>query len=90
MFVAACTDTSQGYPSAEQVLALEVIEKFGGECRVERTCGQLLGVDCESALDGPYYFVEKSDLKVISICGGYCMGRECTGCPPREWTCPLD
>jgi hypothetical protein len=65
---------------------IQVSNRFPG-CRFERECGALLGVDCESAVDGPYLYVQKSDLKVVATCGGACMSGSCTNCPPKEWTC---
>jgi hypothetical protein len=65
---------------------------FGQRCKLERTCGPLWGVDCASAVDGPYYFVRpRADrMERITVCGGACMGGRCTNCPPRDagWTCP--
>jgi hypothetical protein len=63
-------------------------QRFGPHCHLERTCGSLLGVDCNSASDGPYYYVRAGSLEVVSRCGGFCMGGRCTDCPPKEWTCP--
>lgn len=61
-------------------------KKYGLNCRVERICGDLVGIDCDSAVDGPYYYVDKKTGNIISKCGGYCMVG-CTNCPPKEWTC---
>ncbi|HEY2368040.1 MAG TPA: hypothetical protein VGH87_16695, partial [Polyangiaceae bacterium] len=30
---------------------------FGGRCNLERTCGPLWGIDCQAAVDGPYFYV---------------------------------
>ena len=56
-------------------------------CHIERTCGELVGVDCDSAIDGPYYYVNSKSNAIVGYCGGYCMGGDCTNCPPKEWTC---
>jgi hypothetical protein len=56
-------------------------------CKIERTCGDLIGLDCNSAADGGYYYIQKQTNKIVAKCGGYCDGRECTNCPPKEWTC---
>lgn len=65
--------------------------QFGDRCRLERTCGPLWGIDCEAAVDGPYYYVRpRADGWVrITVCGGACMGGRCTNCPPKNegWTC---
>jgi len=70
----------------DPVLIARVKQRFGEACRPERSCGGLLGVDCNAAVDGPYYYVEHADLKVVSTCGGACM-RGCTDCPPKAWAC---
>ncbi len=70
----------------DPALIARVKQRFGADCRPERSCGGLLGVDCQAAVDGPYYYVEQADLKVVSTCGGACQ-RGCTDCPPRAWTC---
>jgi hypothetical protein len=67
-------------------LSHRVSSRFPG-CRLERECGALLGVDCHSAVDGPYWYVRKADLTVVAACGGFCMEGQCTNCPPKEWTC---
>ena len=70
----------------DPALIARVKQRFGDSCRPERSCGGLLGVDCNAAVDGPYYYVEHADLKVVSTCGGACM-RGCTDCPPKAWAC---
>lgn len=80
----------RGDPAQTEVapeLAARIQEKFGERCRYERACGDLIGVDCESAVDGPYHYVRRDSLEVVSRCGGACrLG--CTDCPPKAWTCP--
>lgn len=61
-------------------------KKYGLNCRIERTCDELVGIDCDAAADGPYYYINKNTGDIISKCGGYCMS-ECTNCPPKEWKC---
>ena len=71
----------------DPALAARIKEKFGDRCSYERACGELVGVDCGAAVDGPYYYVTRKDLTTVSTCGGACrMG--CTDCPPKAWTCP--
>ena len=65
-----------------------VVKRFGKECRVERLCGKLVGVDCDAASDGPYYYVTKK-LKIVAKCGGFCMDGDCTNCPPKAWKCAV-
>jgi len=71
----------------DTTLAARITEKFGERCKHERSCGDLLGIDCQSATDGPYYYAQRSDLKTVATCGGACRGG-CTDCPPKAWTCP--
>jgi len=62
-------------------------------CSRDKTCGNLTGVDCGSAVDGPYYYVETITGRVVETCGGACMAGPdpdrglCVECPPRAWTC---
>ena len=74
-------------PAADPELDKRIKETFGERCKLVRECGDMLGIDCVSAADGPYYFVKKGSLEKISTCGGACMGGNCTNCPPEGWTC---
>ncbi len=53
---------------------------FGSRCRLERTCGPLWGIDCDAAVDGPYFYARPRADHVdrITTCGGACMGGRCT------------
>ena len=73
----------------DPALIARVKQRFGEVCRPERSCGGMLGVDCNATVDGPYYYVEQADLKVVSTCGGTCR-RGCTDCPPKAWTCAVN
>lgn len=77
-------------PDAERDESIK--KRFGQNCRLERTCGPLWGIDCQAAVDGPYEYVRvrKDRLEQITTCGGACMGGRCTNCPPKKegWTCP--
>jgi len=73
-------------PSSPELLA-KISTTFGERCRLKAACGDLLGIDCDSAADGPYYYVNATTLEKVSTCGGACMGGRCTNCPPKEWTC---
>lgn len=79
-----------GSPTAEASpeLAEKIKRTFGDNCRYERACNELIGVDCNAAVDGPYYYVRRDSLAVVSTCGGACM-RGCTDCPPPGWTCEV-
>jgi hypothetical protein len=68
-------------------MADKIRSAFGDGCRFERACGGLVGVDCNSAADGPYYYVREGSLEVVSTCGGACRAG-CTECPPKAWDCP--
>lgn len=61
--------------------------RFGEWCHLDRMCGGMWGIDCLSAVDGPYYYVVAGSLEVISKCGGYCFGQKCLDCPPLGWKC---
>ncbi len=65
----------------------QIHAKFGTMCRLERTCGALWGIDCDAAVDGPYYYVKAETLEKVADCGGFCRGGRCTNCPPKQWTC---
>jgi len=57
-------------------------------CRLERICGNIAGVDCKSAIDGPYDYFDMTDWRSVAQCGGRCRGGQCTNCPPKELKCP--
>ncbi|MCP3139995.1 hypothetical protein [Pyxidicoccus xibeiensis] len=69
------------------------LRELPGDCEVQATCGGLVGVDCDSAADGPYYYVEASSGRILEYCGGACMGGSspdsplCRNCPAIGWTC---
>ncbi len=55
-------------------------------CKFIQECGDVILVDCNSAADGPAYYINQKTLKLIATCGGACM-KGCTDCPPKEWAC---
>jgi hypothetical protein len=57
-----------------------------GGCKFLQACGELILIDCNSAADGPAYYIDPKAPKVVATCGGACMGG-CSGCPPPDWTC---
>ena len=73
-------------PNRDPGLPERISRRFG-ECRLERTCGELIGVDCQSASDGPYFYVNAKTLKTVASCGGNCMTGPCPDCPPPQWDC---
>lgn len=70
-------------------LAARVRDQFGERCQLERVCGDLAGINCDSEVDGPYDYVESDTLDLVSECGGACMGAPCSDCPPDDWTCKV-
>lgn len=58
--------------------------KYGSDCKIVRTCGDMMYVDCNAAADGPAYYLD-GNLDVIGTSGGLCMGGHCSGAP-KEWT----
>ena len=56
------------------------------KCKLAGECGALILVDCNSAADGPAYYLDQRASKLLATCGGACM-RGCTNCPPPEWSC---
>jgi hypothetical protein len=65
-----------------------VVPVIDGRCRLERVCGNFAGVDCDSAVDGPYVYYEMTGWTAVAHCGGHCMGGRCTNCPPAGFNCP--
>jgi hypothetical protein len=55
-------------------------------CQFLQSCGDLILVDCDSAADGPAYYLDRKAEKLLATCGGACM-RGCTDCPPKDWHC---
>lgn len=90
---ATATATSSAKPTPTSsvaqtpALAAKIKKQFGDHCRFERACGALWGIDCDAAVDGPYYYVKAETMEKVASCGGNCMGGRCTNCPPKEWTC---
>jgi hypothetical protein len=68
-----------------RLLARAGLAKVEG-CRVVQECGDLVLIDCNSAADGPAYYLDRKSANVLATCGGACM-RGCTDCPPKGWTC---
>ena len=63
--------------------SIQVKMKYGPECKIERSCNDMVYVDCGAAVDGPAYYLDK-DLEIIGTSGGLCM-QGCSGAP-EEWT----
>jgi hypothetical protein len=55
-------------------------------CKFIQECGDVILIDCNSAADGPAYYIDRRAARLLATCGGACM-RGCTGCPPKAWTC---
>jgi hypothetical protein len=58
----------------------------GMNCKWIQQCGELIYVDCNSAADGPAYYLNLASGQRLATCGGACMAG-CKNCPPKEWTC---
>lgn len=71
-----------GLPNANGLVGLA----GGMKCALAQECGELILVDCNSAADGPAYYLDPHASKLLATCGGACM-RGCTNCPPPEWNC---
>lgn len=71
-----------GLPNANRLAGLA----GGMTCELAGECGALILVDCNSAADGPAYYLDQQASKLLATCGGACM-RGCTNCPPPEWSC---
>jgi hypothetical protein len=74
--------------TAEESKLLERLGLVDGpsSCKFIQECGDVILIDCNSAADGPAYYVDRRAAKVLATCGGACM-RGCVGCPPTAWTC---
>ena len=55
-------------------------------CKFIQACGDVILVDCNSAADGPAYYIDRRSSRLLARCGGACMGG-CVGCPPQAWRC---
>lgn len=82
-----CEDAVPGNEAPEKIRDA-VAQAFGDGCWLERTCGDMRGVDCGAASDGFYYYVSAT-MEVVSTCGGACMTGACDNCPPDGWVCPM-
>ncbi|GIW59814.1 MAG: hypothetical protein KatS3mg087_0880 [Patescibacteria group bacterium] len=66
---------------------------YGPNCSIQNTCNNLVELDCQSAVDGPLYYIDIVENKVLQTCGGACMTDSdepgiCEECPPSAWqTC---
>jgi hypothetical protein len=69
-----------------QLLARVGVVDEPKSCKFIQACGDAILIDCNSAADGPAYYIDRRTATVQATCGGACM-RGCTGCPPRTWTC---
>ena len=68
---------------------------LGEECKITKECkNNIIGVDCLSAADGPYFYINAKTGEELSVCGGACFSRDIknremceTQCPKKEWEC---
>jgi hypothetical protein len=75
----------QELPPAVQKLAVHL--RLPDDCKFVQECGEMVLVDCNSAADGPAYYIDQKSGTILSTCGGACMGGHCTKCPPPGWSC---
>lgn len=78
-------------------IIVDEIKKDGWDlkkrCTEKRTCGDLVELDCNSAVDGPLYYIDMAKQKIIEKCGGWCHAPQelvepyCKECPPKIWKC---
>jgi hypothetical protein len=93
LLLAACGGVGEDADAEENGQTHIDLSALPEKCEVDKTCGNLVGVNCQSEVDGPYYYVEQDTNRVIETCGGACKGGPkpdqglCVECPPREWTC---
>ncbi len=83
---ALLTFGAAGTAHAGAVDSAKIKTKYGTNCKITDRCDGMLYVDCNSAADGPAYFLDK-DLNVIGTSGGLCMGGNCTGAPDAWKIC---
>lgn len=63
---------------------------YGPSCgEIVGTCNNLVAINCQAEVDGPFYYVNADSGEIIGRCGGECLrpGGCPTPCPPKEWTC---
>lgn len=77
-----------GMKVADPAIKAKVQAKYGPHCRAERVCRDMLGIDCNAAADGPYFYVSLETFDELAKCGGACMMGDCKNCPPKNWDCP--
>ena len=71
-----------GLPNTNALMGLA----GGMNCKLLQECGDFLLIDCNSAADGPAYYIDQKAATLLATCGGACM-HGCKNCPPKEWTC---
>jgi hypothetical protein len=77
--------TGEAPMTIDAPFVMKVKEKWPN-CDVDRVCGNLVYLDCGSAMDGPAYYINGKTFEVLSTCGGVCMNPdEPCDCPPAAW-----
>jgi len=77
--------------SASFKLHPNILAKKNSSCKNIEVCGELVKMDCNSALDGPLYYFNNTRGKLLMVCGGACMRPNpdeplsCKECPMRVW-----
>ncbi|WP_033082204.1 hypothetical protein [Colwellia psychrerythraea] len=68
-----------------------ILSKKNSSCKYIEICGELVKMDCNSALDGLIYYFNNTYGKILMICGGTCMRPtpdeplSCRECPLQVW-----
>lgn len=62
-------------------------KSYGPLCdKIAGRCNGIVAINCHAEVDGPFYYVNESDGKIIADCGGDLLQNP-KQCPPKEWTC---
>ncbi len=93
------SDNGSSQPVAQEIplneLHFNILPIYSGPltCDMPRKCGDIVMVDCMSAVDGPQNYYNNVTGEVVMYCGGACLGGDlsdpmrCQACPPPEWGC---
>ena len=61
---------------------------YGSLCgEAAGTCNDLVAINCQGEVAGPFYYVNRRSGEIVARCGGDSMRPEGYTCPPKEWTC---
>lgn len=64
----------------------ELAKQYGDRCSYDGVCNDVVSISCQVEVDGPQYYVHRDSLETVEVCGGACMGKDCSCvCPPKQW-----